>query len=464
MALYSSSGVSTPPTPAAAVNGHHPAALPRKRWLLIQPKSPTPLMVDSGKVSIPLNLLMVGTLIQQEFALDFLDERVGDSIPEDFSGYDVVAITSRTLNAKKTYSIADRALAQGKRVILGGVHPTLMIEEASQHCTSVVASEIESVWEELAEDVRQDRLKRVYRADTFKPMTTMHHPDFDIALKSAHARRYSTRLPLLATKGCPVGCSFCCAPKMYQKVYRTRDVQYVLDEMRYQQERTGKLDVRFSFMDDNICFRPGFIEELLNEMVGMGVKWNSNISMNFLEKPHIPELARTSGCELLSVGFESLSPETIKHVGKGSNRIGRYNEVVENTHREGIALQGYFIFGFDTDTTDGFQMTYDFIMQNRIEFPVFTIATPFPGTDWFEEIKPRILHFDWNKYDTFHYLYHPARMGQEEFLKNFIKIQREVYSWRSIYRRMQGRKLDWVWALNVAMHHFTHQLKPEMFL
>jgi bacteriochlorophyll C12 methyltransferase len=247
-------------------------------------------------------------------------------------------------------------------------------------------------------------------------------------------------------------------------VYRTRTADHVLEEIRYHQDRVGHENISISFMDDNICFKPAFFEDLLNKMVGLNIRWNSNISMNFLEKPHIPELAKESGCELLNVGFESLNPETIKHVGKGSNHIERYDLVVSNTHKQGLALQGYFIFGFDTDTPEGFQATYDFIMRNKIEFPVFTIATPFPGTVWFDEIKDRVLHFDWDKYDTFHYMYHPKKMQQEAFLKNFIKIQQEVYSLRGIHQRMQGRKMDWLWGVNLAMRHFTRRLKPEMFL
>lgn len=441
-----------------------PITRSRKRWLIVQPKSSTSLLVDSGKVSMPLNLLMVATLVQKHFELDLIDERIGDEVPEDLSRYDIVAITARTLNVKNAYRIADQAMEQGKKVILGGVHPTMMPEEAREHCTSIVAGEIESVWDELLEDVLHERLKPLYRAEGFRAMTTMEHADFSIALRSKHAKKYSFRIPLLATKGCPVGCNFCCAPKVYGKTYRTRTPDHVIEEIQYHQQRMGKQHIHFSFMDDNICFRPAFIEELLQKMVGLNVKWNSNISMNFLEKPHIPELARLSGCELLNVGFESLTPETIQHVGKGSNRIERYDTVVKNVKEEGLALQGYFIFGFDTDSLESFQLTYDFIMRNRIEFPVFTIATPFPGTAWFDEIKNRVVHFDWDKYDTFHYMYEPARMGKEEFLRNFIKIQREVYSWKGIYHRMKGRKVDWLWGVNMALHFFTQRLKPETLL
>jgi bacteriochlorophyll C12 methyltransferase len=437
----------------------------RKKWLLVHPKNTSKLLVDlSGKVSMPLNLVMVATLARNDFDIELVDERIGDKVPEDLSAYDIVAITARTLNVNNAYQIADYALAQGKKVILGGVHPTMMPEEAREHCTTVVAGEIESVWDELVADVYQDKLKPLYRAQSLKSLTEMEHADFSFALRSKNSRKYSFRIPLLGTKGCPVGCSFCCTPRIYGKVHRTRTPQHVIDEIKYHQNRLNKQDLHFSFMDDNICARPAFVEELLNGMIGLGIRWNANISMNFLEKPHVPELSKISGCELLNIGFESLTPDTIKHVGKGSNHIDRYDLVVENVHSEGIAIQGYFIFGFDTDTEKSFQATYDFIMRNRIEFPAFTIATPFPGTPWFDEMRTRIQHFDWDRYDVYHSLYKPAKMEQEEFLRNFIKIQREVYSWKGICHRMRGHRPDWIWSVNLAMHHFTHNLKPEMLL
>ncbi len=435
----------------------------RKKWLLIQPVSNTSMMVDSGTVSMPLNLIMVATLVGKLFDVTFIDERLGDKVPEDFSGYDVIAITSRTLNASQAYRIGDAALKQGKTVILGGVHPTMLHDEASQHCTSVVYGEIESIWEELAADVLRGRMQQVYRAKELKPMSTMHRPDFNYALSSKNSKKYSSRIPLLATKGCPVGCNFCTTPTIYGKNYRYRELDLVLEEMRYHQDRVGKKNVNFSFMDDNISFRPQYFTTLLEEMAKLGVHWNANISMNFLDKPEVAELAGRSGCDLLSIGFESLNPETLKTLHKGSNRLGNYEKVVGNLHKNGIAIQGYFMFGFDNDTEESFQLTYDFIMKNKIEFPVFSLVTPFPGTPYFEEMKPRIRHFDWDKYDTYHYMFEPTNMSGERLLSNFVKLQKEVYKGRAIMQRMAGKPLNWVWLANYAMNRFTSKLSPEYY-
>ncbi|NTV20090.1 MAG: radical SAM protein [Chlorobium limicola] len=436
----------------------------RKKWLLIQPKSSTSMMVDSGSVSMPLNLIMVATLAGELFDVTLIDERTGDQVPEDFSAYDIVAVTVRTLNASRAYRIGDRALAQKKIVVLGGVHPTMMQDEASGHCTSVVYGEVESVWSDLARDILQGTMKPLYQSHELQPMTTMQGPDFSYALNSGNADKYSSRIPVLATKGCPVGCNFCTTPTIYGKSYRYREIGLVLDEMQYHQERLGKKKATFSFMDDNISFRPQYFTELLEGISRIGARWNANISMNFLHKPEVAEIAGRSGCELMSIGFESLNPDTLKSMNKGANRLQNYATVVDNLHRNNIAIQGYFMFGFDDDSEKSFQATYDFIMQNRIEFPVFSLVTPFPGTPYYEEMKPRIRHFDWDKYDTYHFMFEPRKMQGEKLLDNFVKLQKEVYNGRAIIKRMHGKPLNWVWLANFKMHAFTRKLNPGMYL
>ena len=436
----------------------------RKKWLLVQPRSQTSMMVDSGSVSMPLNLIMVATIAGTLFDVELVDERIGDRIPEDFSSYDVVAITSRTLNAHRAYGIGDRAKAQGKIVLLGGVHPTMLHDEAASHCSSVIYGEIESVWNDLASDLLRGTVKPFYKASELRAMSRMTKPDFSFALESRNAKRYSSRIPILATKGCPVGCSFCTTPTVYGKSFRYREMDLVLDEMRAHQERLGKKLVRFSFMDDNISFRPQYFTDLLEGMSKLGVRWNANISMNFLHKPEVAEIAGRSGCDLMSIGFESLNPDILKSMNKGSNRLQNYSTAVSNLHKHKIAIQGYFMFGFDDDNEKSFQATYDFIMENHIEFPVFSLVTPFPGTPYFEEMKSRVRHMDWDKYDTYHYMFEPKKLSGEKLLENFIKLQREVYKGSAIMKRMQGKPLNWVWLANFSMNRFTRSLRAEMFL
>jgi len=79
-------------------------------------------------------------------------------------------------------------------------------------------------------------------------------------------------------------------------------------------------------------------------------------------------------------------------------------------------------------------------------------------------MKPRIRHFDWDKYDTYHYMFEPTGMSEETLLKNFVKLQKDVYKGRAIMQRMQGKPLNWVWLANFMMNRFTSKLTPEIYL
>ncbi len=435
----------------------------KMKWLLIHPKSRLPMASEYIKSVIPLNLLYVGTLAKKQFEVTCIDERIGQRVPEDFSEYDIIALTIRTPFASRAYEIADLAMAQGKQVIAGGTHPTMVPEEVRYHCTSIVAGEIEAVWDSLASDVKNNTLKPLYHSHDLPLLEDLQYPDFSIVCNSKKARKYFSQIPILATKGCTVGCNFCSAPKIYGGNYRIRSVKNIIAEIKYHQQRCGKKNIRFSFFDDNLCLNNTFLEELFTEMAGLGVRWNANVSMNFAEKNSNIELARRAGCDALSVGFESLSQTEMKRMGKSSNRVKQYQQVVENIHRHRIAVHGYFMFGFDSDTPEAFQTTYDFIVNNQIEFPVFAIATPLPGTEWFARMESRLVHRNWDKYDGYHLVYKPAGMEKDELLNNFIKIQRKVYSWRAIYQRLQRQTPFWLWVANMGLHFFANGLKEENF-
>ena len=96
--------------------------------------------------------------------------------------------------------------------------------------------------------------------------------------------------------------------------------------------------------------------------------------------------------------------------------------------------------------------------------PVFTLATPFPGTPWYADMQPRLQHKNWDKYDVQHSVYVPAKLDQERLLTNYIKLYREVFSWRGIQRRLNWNRPSWVTLANVGMHFFAQGLKPQQFV
>lgn len=101
-------------------------------------------------------------------------------------------------------------------------------------------------------------------------------------------------------------------------------------------------------------------------------------------------------------------------------------------------------------------------MPSNLSMVTTLVAHLFDVT--FEEMKPRLRHFDWDKYDTYRYMFEPENMSGEKPLKNFVKLQKEGYRGKAIPQRMQGKPLNWVWLANYKMNRFTSRLKPDLYL
>src|ERR1035437_860718 len=138
---------------------HHQQASPR--LLLIYPATHKLGWVKYFQLP-SLSLQQVAALTPPNWEVTLVDESQ-DPIPGG-ADFDLVGITAMTHQATRAYEIADQFRREGITVIMGGMHPTVMPEEALTHANAVVIGEAEPVMAELLEDFLQGRLKKVYRA------------------------------------------------------------------------------------------------------------------------------------------------------------------------------------------------------------------------------------------------------------------------------------------------------------
>src|ERR1700704_5785216 len=119
---------------------------------------------------------------------------------------------------------------------------------------------------------------------------------------------------------------------------------------------------------------------------------------------------------MLSIGFESISRETLKSVHKHVNRPENFMALVEKVHSYGIMVFGLFMFGFDSDNTSVFDETVELNISAKYDACAYSVLTPYPGTlTWYEMKKAgRIVSFDWTMYDQGHVVYRPAGMSADE--------------------------------------------------
>ena len=128
---------------------------------------------DSKSNQQPLFNMAIGVLVSitpKEYDIEIADEHFNDQI--DYDGeYDLIGITSRTIDASRAYEIADRFRQQGKKVILGGLHVSFNPDEAQAHADSIVCGEAENLWSTVLEDASGNRLKPLYNALDFRLMS-----------------------------------------------------------------------------------------------------------------------------------------------------------------------------------------------------------------------------------------------------------------------------------------------------
>ncbi|HJW88596.1 MAG TPA: cobalamin-dependent protein, partial [Dehalococcoidia bacterium] len=223
---------------------------------------------------------MVAALTPPEFEVSLTDENVRAI---DFrKAPDLVGITALTATAQRAYDIADVFRARGVKVILGGIHPSFLPEEASQHADSVVIGEAEGVWPSLLEDFKANKLQKVYRQPERPSLLGLPIPRRDLFAGGA----YFVSNTLQTTRGCPYSCAFCSVTSFFGRSYRCRSVEEVLKEIETFKDR--KL---VAFIDDNIVGNPRFAKELFRALVPYKIKWVAQASVTIAGDVELLQLA-----------------------------------------------------------------------------------------------------------------------------------------------------------------------------
>lgn len=430
---------------------------------LIAPAWHDPLWESEKEKSIfpPLNLITLAALTPPRHEVTILDESLTDI---DYNAkYDLVGISAMTALAPRTYEIADAFRAKGATVVLGGMHPSAMPEEASAHADAVVVGEAEGLWPQLLKDLEEGTLKPVYRQEERPSLEHMVHPRRDLLNRD----RYLVPDTVQTTRGCPFACSFCTVSRFFGKSFRFRPVEDVIREVA---ELEGEV---IAFIDDNIVGNPGYARRLFTELAHLPrkIKWFSQGSLNIARDDELLRLAAASGCIGLFIGFESLSPGNLKAVGKAVNRVEEYREAIKKIHDHGIAIEGAFVFGLDEDDESVFERTVRFAQENRLEAAQFGILTPFPGTPLREtlEREGRITSNDWSEYTISRVVFEPKNMSARTLQEGFNWAWQEFYSLGSISRRLGlvKKHAPILWALNLNIrkrfNHFLERIRSGNF-
>jgi radical SAM superfamily enzyme YgiQ (UPF0313 family) len=399
----------------------------------------------------PLTLTTLASLIPPELEAEvvIMDEGIRD-IDRDIDA-DLVAISAITGTAPRSYELAAHFRSRGIPVVIGGVHATLMPEEAQQHCDALVTGYAEETWPQLLRDFVAGTMQRRYDQSPHLKLENLPIPRREML--SAH--NYLTLHTIEATRGCIHKCEFCVVPSAWGRPLQ-KPIGEVVADIRQMKPK------KLIFLDLNLISDTDYAKELFRAIAPLRVRWGGLATTMIAWDDELLDLAAASGCGGLLLGFESLSDGALAESRKQFSSRLEYKTVIEKLHARKIAIQGCFVFGFDDDDTTVFERTAQFAIDSHIDLPRYAIMTPFPGTPLHTRLasEGRLLTTDWSFYDGQHVVYQPSRMTPEELQLGTERAWKMTYSYSNIFRRLAGSRVQLPIAIptNLGYRFYAHHL------
>ena len=357
---------------------------------------------------------------------------------------EIVIIQVYITNAFRSYALADHYRNKGVYVCLGGLHVTSMPKEASQHADSIFIGPGEDTFPLFLNDYRNGCVKKSY-TNTQRTIEDILPIRRDLIKRNL----YLVPNSIVVSRGCPHHCNFCYKDAFFKggKSFYTQKVDAALAEI---ERLPGK---HLYFLDDHLLGNQKFAEALFEGMKGMKRVFQGASTIDAILRGNLVEKAADAGLRSVFVGFETLSDANLQQSNKRQNLGKDYTEAINRLHSLGIMINGSFVFGLDDDRKDVFEKTVNWAVNNGLTTSTFHILTPYPGTGLFESMKvqKRILHYNWDQYDTRQVVYKTIGLDAEELKQGYDWAYKSFYSWSNIAKASLTHE-----SLKYKLKHFAY--------
>lgn len=391
-----------------------------------------PGFIERGRViaSLPsLGALTIAAYLPPAWRAEYVEiDAWGEGTPAAVLAMqpDLVLISSLSARIDDAYRLADALRAEGVPVAIGGLHASVMPDEAAAHADWVVVGEGEGAMAELAARCEAGLGKGVIRAPKHRFEHPAPLPRYDLL----DVDRYN-RLTVQTTRGCPLDCSFCAASRLIS-AFKRKPIPQVREEIEaVLQHWPGAF---LELADDNTFVSKKWAKELVREISRHGVRWFTESDLSVADDPELLDLLADSGCAQILIGLESVSEDSLAGLdSRDWKRRQResYIEKIARIQERGISVNGCFVLGLDSDGPDAFERTRDFVRASGLTEVQVTVMTPFPGTRLTSELEaagrlPERRY--WDRCTLFDVVYEPALMSAEELRQGFRWLVGELYS------------------------------------
>jgi len=365
-------------------------------------------------------------------------------IPPDIN---IIGLTATTPEIESVISIAKSIRNQFPeiKILLGGVHPTIfhemLVEEG--HCDMVVRGEGEDTILAIARKLPLETIPNLTwrspegnvvanpQRDTFVNLDELPFPSYrKLPMKKYRsalgAAKLSPSIGMITSRGCPGKCTFCFSG-MFGSRIRLMSPEKIMEHILYVKSAYGIREI--SFYDDTFTTNRKRVEKLCKLMISEKVhmSWSCFARVDSVN-PEILRLMKQAGCHQICYGFESADEDILKAINKRISTNDVIN-AVSWTKKAKIDIRGAFMLGSPGETERSIRKTIEYSKKIGIQFAIYNITTPFPGTalfDWANE-KGFIKHTDWNLYDLSHPIMELPTIASEAVQKSYHKAYKEYY-------------------------------------
>lgn len=402
-----------------------------------------PGFVERSKTiaSLPsLGLLYLAACTPEGHELQYYEAEADGKEPRDLYGCDLVAISTFSAQVFEAYAIADRLRQAGVRVAMGGLHVTVLPDEAAQHADYVVVGEGEPVWPDVVAAAARRDPPRTFRAAEYPvvEMAALPVPRYDLL----GARPYN-RFTVQTSRGCPWRCDFCASTVMLGQRYRKRPVADVVRDIEAVQSLRDRPFIEFA--DDNTFVDKAWGKALCAAIAPLGLRWFTETDISVADDPELLESMREAGCRQVLIGLESPAQGPLRGIERRANfkarTADRYLQALRRIQSHGITVNGCFILGLDGHTPAIFEEVLAFARAVPLYDVQITVMTAFPGTPLYARLlnEGRILEPQrWDLCTLFDVNYRPAGMSPQQLREGIYWLSERLYDAECTDYRRRG--------------------------
>lgn len=388
------------------------------------------LFVDEARME-PLALGVLAALTPSDVEVVLYDDRMEPILFDEQT--DLVAISVETFTARRAYEISAAYRKRGVRVILGGMHVSLLPDEAAGQADAIYIGDAETLWEQVIADVKENQLQTVYQAGSGPPQLGL------LTRRDIFEGKGYLPLSLVQfSRGCRFACEFCAVSAYFEQQHHCRAIDETIQELESQNRR------HIFFVDDNLLANHNRAKALFRALIPLKLNWVSQGSIDMTDDPELMELMVASGCLGNVIGFESINTNNLTQMGKFPNLSGggdAYAQQIEILRQHGLQTWAAFTLGHDHDTPESIQELLDFALVNRFTFAAFNVLMPYPNTPFYRRLQAqkRLLYNEqWWLHPEFrfnHAPFQPTNMSADELTQLGFHCRKEFNSVRNIIHR-----------------------------